>query len=102
MLQFQLVVVHLALVITLLQWHSSSVLIAEAAPEVRECFWWLSHNPALPPVVLGHRVWKTGGCPNCVGRWVVGIDSVRAKQQQDKFPSEESDANCTAPGGQTE
>ncbi|KFQ57626.1 Osteocrin [Pelecanus crispus] len=36
MLQFQLVVVHLALVITLLQWHSSSVLLAEAAPEPLE------------------------------------------------------------------
>uniref|UniRef100_A0A669Q3G4 Coiled-coil domain containing 50 n=1 Tax=Phasianus colchicus TaxID=9054 RepID=A0A669Q3G4_PHACC len=33
MLQFQLVVVHLALVITLLQWHSSLVLLTEAAPE---------------------------------------------------------------------
>ncbi|NXX91452.1 OSTN protein, partial [Centropus bengalensis] len=38
MLQFQLVVVHLALVITLLQWHSSSVLLAEAAPEPLEPF----------------------------------------------------------------
>ncbi|KAM6122063.1 osteocrin [Pterocles gutturalis] len=36
MLQFQLVVVHLALVITLLQRHSSSVLLAEAAPEPLE------------------------------------------------------------------
>ncbi|NXT28715.1 OSTN protein, partial [Syrrhaptes paradoxus] len=36
MLQFQLVVVHLALVITLLQQHSSSVLLAEAAPEPLE------------------------------------------------------------------
>ncbi|KAM6198982.1 osteocrin isoform 2-T5 [Sarcoramphus papa] len=36
MLQFQVVVVHLALVITLLQWHSSSVLLAEAAPESLE------------------------------------------------------------------
>ncbi|NXR34655.1 OSTN protein, partial [Zosterops hypoxanthus] len=33
MLQFQLVVVHLALVIALLWWNSSSVLLAEAAPE---------------------------------------------------------------------
>nr|XP_009680421.1 PREDICTED: osteocrin [Struthio camelus australis] len=33
MLQFQLVVAHLALVITLLQWQSSSKLLAEAAPE---------------------------------------------------------------------
>ncbi|NXM77418.1 OSTN protein, partial [Serilophus lunatus] len=33
MLQFQLVVVHLTLVIALLWWHSSSVLLAEAAPE---------------------------------------------------------------------
>ncbi|XP_053930999.1 osteocrin isoform X2 [Cuculus canorus] len=38
MLQFQLVVVHLALVITLLQWSSSSVLLAEAAPEPSEPF----------------------------------------------------------------
>ncbi|NXY41755.1 OSTN protein, partial [Ceuthmochares aereus] len=38
MLQFQLVVVHLALVITLLQWSSSSVLLAEAAPEPLEPF----------------------------------------------------------------
>ncbi|XP_032553794.1 osteocrin isoform X1 [Chiroxiphia lanceolata] len=36
MLQFQLVVVHLALVIALLWWHSSSVLLAEAAPEPLE------------------------------------------------------------------
>uniref|UniRef100_A0A8C8EA20 Osteocrin n=3 Tax=Strigidae TaxID=30459 RepID=A0A8C8EA20_9STRI len=36
MLQFQLVVVHLALVITLLQWHSSSVLLVEAALEPLE------------------------------------------------------------------
>uniref|UniRef100_A0A8C5TZZ2 Osteocrin n=1 Tax=Malurus cyaneus samueli TaxID=2593467 RepID=A0A8C5TZZ2_9PASS len=36
MLQFQLVVVHLALVIALLWWSSSSVLLAEAAPEVGE------------------------------------------------------------------
>lgn len=68
MLQFQLVVVHLALMITLLQWHSSSVLLAEAAPEVGECFWWLSHNPALPQVVPGHRMWKTPQYPNRVGR----------------------------------
>lgn len=52
MLQFQLVVVHLALVITLLQWHSSSVLLADAAPEVGECFWCLPHNPALPCLFL--------------------------------------------------
>ncbi|NWU82809.1 OSTN protein, partial [Onychorhynchus coronatus] len=36
MLQFQFVVVHLALVIALLWWHSSSVLLAEAAPEPLE------------------------------------------------------------------
>nr|XP_021136281.1 osteocrin isoform X1 [Columba livia] len=36
MLQFQLFVVHLALVITLLQWHSSSVRLAEAALEPLE------------------------------------------------------------------
>ncbi|NXJ94293.1 OSTN protein, partial [Corythaixoides concolor] len=36
MLQFQVVVVHLALVIALLQWHSSSVLLAEPAPEPLE------------------------------------------------------------------
>ncbi|KFV38743.1 Osteocrin [Tyto alba] len=36
MLQFQLAVVHLALVITLLQCHSSSVLLAEAASESLE------------------------------------------------------------------
>ncbi|NXE51746.1 OSTN protein, partial [Dromaius novaehollandiae] len=36
MLQFQLIVVHLALVITLLQWQSSSMLLAEAAPESLE------------------------------------------------------------------
>ncbi|NXK37265.1 OSTN protein, partial [Piprites chloris] len=36
MLQFQLVVVQLALVIALLWWHSSSVLLAEAAPEPLE------------------------------------------------------------------
>ncbi|NXR44638.1 OSTN protein, partial [Hippolais icterina] len=36
MLQFQLVVVHLALVIALLWWNSSSVLLAEAAPEPLE------------------------------------------------------------------
>ncbi|XP_010715035.1 osteocrin isoform X1 [Meleagris gallopavo] len=36
MLQFQLAVVHLALVITLLQWHTSSLLLAEAAPEPLE------------------------------------------------------------------
>lgn len=102
MLQFQLVVVHLALVITLLRWHSSSVLLTQAAPEVGECFWWLSHNPALPPVVLGHRVQKTPRSPNCVGRWTVGIDSVRAKQEQDNFPSEKGDASRMALGGQTE
>ena len=68
MLQFQVVVVHLALVITLLQWPSSSVLLAEAAAEVGERFWWLPHNPALPWVVLGHRVWKTPWYPNSVGR----------------------------------
>ncbi|TRZ18039.1 hypothetical protein HGM15179_009042 [Zosterops borbonicus] len=42
MLQFQLVVVHLALVIALLLWNSSSVLLAEAAPE-----------PLKPPSALG-------------------------------------------------
>ncbi|XP_057283312.1 osteocrin isoform X2 [Pezoporus wallicus] len=36
MLQFQLVVVHLALVITLLQWHSISVLFVGAASEPLE------------------------------------------------------------------
>ncbi|XP_010016407.1 PREDICTED: osteocrin, partial [Nestor notabilis] len=36
MLQFQLVVVQLALVITLLQWRSTSVLLVEAAPEPLE------------------------------------------------------------------
>ncbi|XP_061308150.1 osteocrin isoform X2 [Pezoporus flaviventris] len=36
MLQFQLVVVHLALVITLLQWHSISVLLVGAASEPLE------------------------------------------------------------------
>ncbi|XP_066182554.1 osteocrin [Sylvia atricapilla] len=36
MLQLQLVVVHLALVIALLWWDSSSVLLAEAAPEPLE------------------------------------------------------------------
>ncbi|XP_005029666.1 osteocrin isoform X3 [Anas platyrhynchos] len=36
MLQLQLVVVHLALVITLLQRHSSSMLLAEAVPEPLE------------------------------------------------------------------
>ncbi|XP_071422445.1 osteocrin isoform X2 [Pithys albifrons albifrons] len=36
MLQLQLVVVHLALVIALLWWHSTSVLLAEAAPEPLE------------------------------------------------------------------
>ncbi|KAM9544352.1 osteocrin isoform 3-T7 [Guaruba guarouba] len=36
MLPFQLVVVHLALVITLLQWHSTSVLLVEAALEPLE------------------------------------------------------------------
>ncbi|XP_064008745.1 osteocrin [Pogoniulus pusillus] len=36
MLQLQLVVVHLALVFTLLQWHSSSVLLVEAALEPLE------------------------------------------------------------------
>ncbi|NWR99816.1 osteocrin [Motacilla alba alba] len=36
MLQFQLVVVHLALVIALLWWNSSSVLLAQAAPEPLE------------------------------------------------------------------
>ncbi|XP_010165056.1 osteocrin [Antrostomus carolinensis] len=45
MLQFQLVVVHLALVISLLQWHSSSVLLTEAAPE-----------PLKPSAALGMRV----------------------------------------------
>lgn len=39
MLQLQLVVVHLALVITLLQQHSNTMLLAEAVPEVGECFW---------------------------------------------------------------
>lgn len=68
MLQFQLVVVHLALVITLLQWHSSSVLLAEAAPEVGECSWCMSHNPAPPWVALGHRMWETPQYPNSVGR----------------------------------
>lgn len=68
MLQFQLVVVHLALVITLLQRHSSSVLLVEAAPEVGECFWWLSHNPDLPRVALGYRVWEMPRSPDCVGR----------------------------------
>ncbi|XP_010135443.1 PREDICTED: osteocrin [Buceros rhinoceros silvestris] len=38
MLQFQLVVVRLALMITLLQWHSISLLLAEAAPEPLEPF----------------------------------------------------------------
>ncbi|XP_074403314.1 osteocrin isoform X2 [Zonotrichia albicollis] len=42
MLQFQLVVVHLALVIALLWWNSSSVLLAQAAPE-----------PLEPPAALG-------------------------------------------------
>ncbi|KAM9378870.1 osteocrin [Phaethornis superciliosus] len=42
MLQFQLVVVHLALVITLLQWHSGSGILAKAAPE-----------PLEPSAVLG-------------------------------------------------
>jgi len=68
MLQFQLVVVHLALVITLLQWHSSSVLLVEAAPEVGERFWWLLRNPALPWVVVGHRVWEAPQSPKSVGR----------------------------------
>ncbi|XP_036244744.1 osteocrin isoform X2 [Molothrus ater] len=36
MLHFQLVVVHLALVIALLWWNSSSVLLAQAAPEPLE------------------------------------------------------------------
>uniref|UniRef100_H0ZG54 Osteocrin n=1 Tax=Taeniopygia guttata TaxID=59729 RepID=H0ZG54_TAEGU len=36
MLQFQLVVVHVALVIALLWWDSSSVLLAQAAPEPLE------------------------------------------------------------------
>ncbi|NXA31223.1 OSTN protein, partial [Eudromia elegans] len=36
MLQFQLLVVHVALVVALLQWQSSSVLLAEAAPESLE------------------------------------------------------------------
>ncbi|XP_066049941.1 osteocrin isoform X1 [Chamaea fasciata] len=36
MLQFQLVVVHLAVVIALLGWNPSSVLLAEAAPEPLE------------------------------------------------------------------
>ncbi|NWS96794.1 OSTN protein, partial [Mionectes macconnelli] len=44
MLQFQLVVVNLALVIALLWWHSSSVLLAEAAPE-----------PLEPSAALGMR-----------------------------------------------
>ncbi|XP_058668543.1 osteocrin [Ammospiza nelsoni] len=42
MLQFQLVVAHLALVIALLWWNSSSVLLAQAAPE-----------PLEPPAALG-------------------------------------------------
>ncbi|KAM6326214.1 osteocrin [Podargus strigoides] len=45
MLQFQLVVVHLALVITLQQWHSSSLLLVEAAPE-----------PLEPSAAMGMRV----------------------------------------------
>ncbi|XP_068001827.1 osteocrin isoform X1 [Melanerpes formicivorus] len=36
MLHFQLVVLHLALVVTLLQWHSSSVLLVQAALEPLE------------------------------------------------------------------
>ncbi|XP_010281124.1 PREDICTED: osteocrin [Phaethon lepturus] len=36
MLQFQLVVVHLALVIAVLQWHSSSALLVQAAPQPLE------------------------------------------------------------------
>ncbi|XP_071608397.1 osteocrin isoform X1 [Heliangelus exortis] len=48
MLQFQLLVVHLALVITLLQCHSSSVILTKAAPE-----------PSEPSAVLGVGVHAT-------------------------------------------
>ncbi|XP_023788825.1 osteocrin isoform X1 [Cyanistes caeruleus] len=49
MLQFQLMVVHLALVIALLWWNSSSVLLAEAAPE-----------PLEPSTALGMGDHSTG------------------------------------------
>lgn len=66
MLQFQLVVVHLALAIALLWWNSSSVLLAEAAPEVGEGSWWLSHNCSSLGV-FSHRVRKTLEYPSTVG-----------------------------------
>lgn len=78
MLQFQLVVLHLALVIALLWWNSNSVLLAEAAPEVGEGFWWLSRNcPSLG--IFSCRVRKTLEYPNTAGRWRISIDSVRVK-----------------------
>lgn len=97
MLQFQLVVVHLALVIALLWWNSSSVLLAQAAPEVGEGSWWLSHNCSSLGI-LSHTVRRTLEYPNTVGRCRIRFDSVRAKEE----PQEERDANCMALGKQTE
>lgn len=97
MLQFQLVVVHVALVLALLWWDSSSVLLAQAAPEVGEGFWWLSHNCSSLGI-FGHRVRRTLEYPNTVGRCRITIDSVRAKEEL----QEERDANCMALGEQTE
>lgn len=101
MLQFQLVVVHLALVITLLQWHSSSVLLAEAAPEVGHCFCSLSLNTALCRLLLAAVCAKHCDIQTVLkGGWCVLILQ-GAKQEQDGFPSEKSNVNCMALRGQT-